>query len=340
MVNPGISGLKKRDYSARKMNLQRQKTNVALLSVLSNTFLVVGKIVVGLMINSIAIISEAIHSGMDLLAAIIAFIAVQISGKPADQSHPFGHGKAENLSGAIEALLIFTAAGWIIYESILKLIHPRHIDEPAWGIGIMFISAVLNWIVSHLLFIVSNKTESIALEADAWHLRTDVWTSVGVMIGLGIIWLGNHFIPTINLQWVDPVAALMVAVMILKAAYDLTIKSVRDLLDAGLEQCEEEQLRILIASHDTQIRGFHNLRTRKSGGRRFIEFHVLVNPSMSVNRSHKLTDELVVKIREIMPASLVTIHVEPCKSKCYPKCRAGCLVAGKPPPEPMPEKKI
>ena len=308
------------------MNLQHQKTSVALLSVLSNTFLVVGKIVIGLMINSVAIISEAIHSGMDLLAAIIAFIAVQISGKPADRSHPFGHGKAENLSGAVEALLIFTAAGWIIYESILKLIHPRHIDEPAWGIGIMFVSSALNWIVSHLLFVVSNKTESIALEADAWHLRTDVWTSIGVMFGLGIIWMGDRFLPTVNLNWVDPVAALMVAVMILKAAYDLTIKSVRDLLDAGLEPCEEEQLRILIASHDLQIRGFHNLRTRKSGGRRFIEFHILVNPAMSVNRSHELTDELVVKIREIMPASLVTIHVEPCKAKCYPKCRAGCLV--------------
>lgn len=312
------------------MNLQRQKTNVALLSVLSNTFLVVGKIIVGLMINSVAIISEAIHSGMDLLAALIAFVAVQISGKPADQSHPFGHGKAENLSGAVEALLIFTAAGWIIYESILKLIHPRHIDEPAWGVGVMFISSVLNWFVSRLLFIVSRKTESIALEADAWHLRTDVWTSVGVMIGLGIIWIGDHFLPTINLNWVDPVAALMVAVMVLKAAYDLTIKSVRDLLDAGLEPAEEEQLRLLIASHDMQIRGFHNLRTRKSGGRRFIEFHVLVNPAMSVNRSHELTDELVVKIREIMPDSLVTIHVEPCKSKCYPKCKAGCLVKKRP----------
>jgi cation diffusion facilitator family transporter len=189
-----------------------------------------------------------------------------------------------------------------------------------------------------LLFVVSRKTESIALEADAWHLRTDVWTSVGVMTGLGIIWIGDHFLPAVNLNWVDPVAALMVAVMILKAAYDLTIKSVRDLLDTGLEPAEEEQLRLLIASHDSQIRGFHNLRTRKAGGRRFIEFHVLVNPGMSVNRSHKLTDELVVKIRAIMPASLVTIHVEPCKSKCYPKCMAGCLVKNRPDLRPDQDK--
>ena len=313
---------------------------MALLSVVSNTFLVVGKIVIGLMINSVAIISEAIHSGMDLLAAVIAFTAVQISGKPADQGHPFGHGKAENLSGAIEALLIFAAAGWIIYESILKLIYPRHIDEPIWGIGIMFVSSALNLIVSHLLFLVGRKTDSVALEADAWHLRTDVWTSVGVMIGLGIIWIGDHVFPDVNLNWVDPVAALMVAVMILKAAYDLTVKSVQDLLDAGLEPAEEEKLRLMIATHDAQIRGFHNLRTRKAGGRRFVEFHILVNPAMSVNRSHKLTDELTVKIREIMPESTVTIHVEPCKSRCYPKCKAGCLVAGRPPSEPIPEKQF
>jgi cation diffusion facilitator family transporter len=278
------------------------------------------------MIGSVSVISEAIHSAIDLLAAVIAFLAVRISGIPADKGHPFGHGKAENLSGAIEALLIFGAAGWIIYESIQKLIHPRHIDEPFWGVGIMLVSAGLNWIVSHQLFHVGKKTESIALEADAWHLRTDVWTSLGVMAALALLWVGEYLFPKMDLHWVDPVAAMMVAGMILKAAYDLTGKSVRDLLDAGLIPEEEEKLRFIIASHDPQVRGFHNLRTRKSGGRRFIEFHIMVHPSMSVNRSHQLTDELTVKIREIMPDSLITIHVEPCKNKCYPKCKAGCLV--------------
>jgi len=306
--------------------VQRQKSNVALLSVVSNTVLVTGKIAIGLAINSVSVISEAIHSGIDLLAAVIAFFAVKISGIPADEGHPFGHGKAENLSGAIEALLIFAAAGWIIYESILKLIHPVEMSGTGLGVVIMLISAGMNWIVSHMLFKVGKKTESIALEADAWHLRTDVWTSVGVMAALALVWAGEYFLPAINLHWLDPVAAMMVAAMILKAAYDLTRKSVRDLLDAGLVPTEEDQLRNLIASHDQQIRGFHNLRTRKSGGKRFIEFHILVHPSMSVNRSHKLTDELTFKIRQIMPDSLVTIHVEPCKNKCYPKCKAGCLV--------------
>lgn len=298
------------------MSLQRQKTNVALLAVVSNVFLIAGKIAVGVLINSVAVISEAIHSGLDLLAAVIAFVAVRISGQPADRGHPFGHGKAENLSGAIEALLIFAAAGWIGYKSVLKLLHPRPIEEPLWGVAIMLVSSIINWMVSRRLFIVGEKTDSIALEADAWHLRTDVWTSVGVMIGLGIIWSGKEFFPVLDLRWVDPVAALLVAAMILKAAYDLTIKSVRDLLDAGLASVEEEKLRELIAGHDPQIKEFHNLRTRKSGGARFIEFHIRVNPAMSVDRSHQLTDELTAKIRELLPDSTVTIHVEPSRGKC------------------------
>lgn len=302
------------------MSLQRQKTNVALLAVVSNVFLIAGKIAVGLLINSVAVISEAIHSGLDLLAALIAFVAVRISGQPADRGHPFGHGKAENLSGAIEALLIFAAAGWIGYKSVLKLIYPRPIEEPLWGVAIMLVSSVINWIVSRRLFIIGEKTDSIALEADAWHLRTDVWTSVGVMIGLGIIWFGKEFFPALDLRWVDPVAALLVAAMILKAAYDLTIKSVRDLLDAGLAPVEVEKLRELIAGHDPHIREFHNLRTRKSGGARFIEFHIRVNPAMSVSRSHQLTDELTAKIRELLPDSTVTIHVEPSRGKCQLVC--------------------
>lgn len=309
------------------MNIQNQKTNVALLSVASNVFLVAGKVTVGLLIGSVAIISEAIHSAIDLLAAVIAFLAVRMSGRPADLRHPFGHGKVENLSGSVEALLIFAAAGWIIAESLAKLINPRHIDEPGWGIGIMFVSSVLNWFVSNRLFAVGKRTESIALEADAWHLRTDVWTSAGVMAGLGIIWIGDHFFPRADLNWVDPVAALLVAGMILKAAYDLLAKSVHDLLDANLDADEEDRLRGLIAAQDPQVRGFHNLRTRKSGGRRFVEFHIMVNPAMSVNRSHKITDDLTAKIRTIMPDSLITIHVEPCKFKCTPKCKAGCLTA-------------
>ena len=177
------------------MDVQKQKTRVALLSVISNTALVLMKLVVGIMINSVSVISEAIHSGMDLVAAIIAWFSVRTSSKPADEDHPFGHGKIENVSGTVEALLIFLAAGWIIYEAIKKFIHPEPIETAFWGVGVMLISAITNIIVSQKLFKVGRETDSVALQADAWHLRTDVYTSLGVMVGLALIWIGQWIFP-------------------------------------------------------------------------------------------------------------------------------------------------
>ena len=163
--------------------LANKKTGVAVLSVASNSLLIVLKIVVGLLIGSVAVISEAIHSGIDLLAAVIALFAVRASSARADEQHPYGHGKVENISGTIEALLIFAAAAWIIYEAVRKLIDPDEIDMPVWGVGVMLVSAMVNIFVSRRLFKVGKETDSVALQADAWHLRTDVYTSVGVMVG-------------------------------------------------------------------------------------------------------------------------------------------------------------
>ena len=171
--------------------VDKRKASVARLSVISNTTLMLLKLAVGLAIGSVSVISEAIHSGMDLLAAIIALFAVKISGKPADQHHPFGHGKVENISGTVEALLIFLAAIWIIYEAIKKLLNPQPLEDVGWGVAVMFVSAMVNIFVSRTLFKVGKETDSVALQADAWHLHTDVYTSAGVMAGLGIIWLGS-----------------------------------------------------------------------------------------------------------------------------------------------------
>lgn len=192
---------------------------------------------VGLSIGSVAVISEAIHSAVDLLAALIALFAVHTSAKPADVDHPFGHGKVENISGALEALLIFLAAGWIIYEAVPKLTHPAGESiQVGWGILVMLFSSVVNMLISQRLFIVGKKTDSIALQSDAWHLRTDVYTSAGVMLGLSIIWLGGKLFPAIDLHWVDPLAALVVALLIIKAAWKLTSEAVRDLLDSRLPE--------------------------------------------------------------------------------------------------------
>lgn len=290
----------------------RRKTSVALLSVASNSILVVLKLVVGVTIGSVSVISEAIHSGVDLLASFIALWAVRASGKDSDEDHPFGHGKYENLSGALEALLIFVAAVWIIYEAIHKLIRPVELEAVDWGVVVMGFSVVANFIVSTMLFRVGRETESLALQADAWHLRTDVYTSLGVMVGLVGIRIGRVLLPGADLHWVDPVAALAVALLIFRAAWELTAESIGGLLDRRLTDVELEAVRQVIREVHSDVRGFHHLRTRQAGPIRFVEFHLLLDRAMPLERVHEITDLLTVRVRERFPSARVLIHPEPC----------------------------
>jgi len=292
--------------------------------VASNTLLIIIKVVVGLLIGSVAVISEAIHSGMDLVAAVIAFLAVRASGREADERHPFGHGKFENLSGTIEALLIFAAAAWIIYEAIRKLIDPHEIDMPFWGVGVMLVSALVNLFVSQRLFKVGKETDSVALKADAWHLRTDVYTSTGVMVGLLVIWVVGMISPGVDLRWLDPVVAILVALMILKAAWDLTRESARDLMDVSLPEEDVAWIGRLINDGWPQVHSFHHLRTRKAGSNRFVDFHLVVDDHMPVGEAHALSDQIVLAIKERLPETRVNIHVEPCEFECKDACVSGC----------------
>jgi cation diffusion facilitator family transporter len=310
----------------KPMDAQLHKERVALLSVFSNTTLVAMKLIVGLWIGSVAVISEAIHSGVDLAAAVIALFSVKTSSLPADGKHPFGHGKIENISGTVEALLIFIAAGWIIWESVAKLLLPWPVATVGWGVAVMFLSAVANAIVARMLFEVGKETDSVALIADGWHLRTDVYTSAGVMAALAVIWTGESLYPDIELHWLDPVAAIGVALLIIKAAWDLTRQSAGGLMDETLPPEEEEEIRRLICSLQPAIHGYHQLRTRKAGHYRFIEVHIQVDGTMSVANAHRLNQDLVKQIKERFPYATVTVHTEPCDGKCAEKCLAGCLL--------------
>ena len=307
----------------------KRKSNVALFSVISNTSLVILKLVVGVMIGSVSVISEAVHSGVDLLAAIIAFFAVRKSGKPADEDHPFGHGKVENISGTLEALLIFLAAGWIIFVAVEKLRNPEPLDGAWLGIAVMLVSVMANIIVSMKLFQVGKETDSIALMADAWHLRTDVYTSLGVFGGLAIIFAGGYVLPGVDLRWVDALAAIGVALLIMRTAYHLTIESARDLVDAGLPPEELDEVRRYIRAFAPTIRGFHRLRTRKSGASRFVEFHIRVDGSMSVDESHRIADMVTCSIKQHYPGTTVTIHIEPCNCALAKESSCGCLLSEK-----------
>ena len=304
-----------------------RKSNAALLSVASNTLLIILKLLVGLWIGSVSIISEAAHSSVDLLAAIIAFVAVRVSGRPADHSHPFGHGKVENLSGTFEALLIFIAAIWILYEAAEKLRNPQPLNQAGLGILVMLISVAVNIIVSRRLYQVGEETNSVALKADACHLHADIYTSLGVLIGLAIIMMGKLIMPEINLYWVDPAAAIIVALLIIRAAYHLTLESARDLVDVGLPEDETEHLRRHISAFAPTIRGIHKMRTRKAGADRFVDFHIRVDASMSVDESHRITDMITCSIKEHYPGTTVSIHIEPCNCSLAKEESCGCMLS-------------
>lgn len=329
--------------------LARRKTRAAILSVVSNSVLVAAKLVGGLAVGSVAVISEAIHSAVDLLAALIAWFAVKTSGAPADERHPYGHGKIENISGVVEALLIFAAAGWIIVEAVHKLTAPAAGPAESVGLGVivMGISAGVNLLVSAYLMRVGRQTESIALQADAWHLRTDVWTSAGVMAALGVIWLGRLIWPGVDLMWIDPVAAIAVALLIVKAAWDLTIQAAGDLLDQSLPPAETDWIRDHVATRAPRIASCHDLRGRRVGARRFIEVHIAVDHAETVGVAHDLAESVEQAIDGQFPGSTVTVHLDPCDASCKPRCLSGCLLGsarrnqlraarGLPPAEPPP----
>jgi cation diffusion facilitator family transporter len=293
-------------YSTEQLNQEKEKT--AFLSVISNTTLVILKLVVGLSLGSVSIISESIHSGMDLLASVIAFFSVKKSAEAPDEEHSFGHGKYESISGMIESLLIFVAAILIIHEAIVKIIDPgaESMDQTLMtaGIAVMGISAIVNAFVSSRLMSIAKKTESIALESDAWHLRTDVYTSVGVMCGLILIVLTGIVL-------LDSLVAIGVALVIMKAAYDLAMKSYKDLIDYRLTDDEVERITRIICDHESDYVNYHGLRTRRAGPEVFIEFHLVVDKDISVEQSHDLTDHLETDLKFEFPRACITIHVEP-----------------------------
>lgn len=279
----------------------RLKTRTARLSVLSNSLLIIMKIMVGIFTGSVSIISEAIHSAIDLVAAVIAFFAVKISGTPADDRHPFGHGKVENVSGVIEALLIFAAAAWIVYEAMDRFIHPGETEALGLGVLVMVISAVVNIFVSRRLYKVARLTDSVALEADALHLKTDVITSAGVALGLALIWItGWHIL--------DPLIALLVALVIIYESWMLLRRAFYPLIDTALSQSEMEKLTAILDEMDVE---YHDLRTRAAGHQRFVEFHLDVQGTETIETIHRQCDLIEQRLESEFRDISVIIHPEP-----------------------------
>jgi cation diffusion facilitator family transporter len=278
------------------------KVSIARLSIISNTLLILIKLAVGLISGSVSIISEAIHSSMDLIAAIISFLSVRVSDNPPDSRHPYGHGKIENISGVIEALLIFIAAVWIIIEAARKLFGGKiELDSIVLGSTVMLISAIVNTIVSRRLYKVARSTNSVALEADALHLKTDIFTSLGVAIGLGLIMVTG-------INWLDPVIAILVAMFIIKEAYHLLRRAFTPLLDAAWSDSEIDELEKTLNRLGVS---YHNLRTRVAGNYRFVDIHIQIPEDVSVGNAHKYCDKIENELTGNYENLTVTIHVEP-----------------------------
>jgi cation diffusion facilitator family transporter len=292
------------------MGWDLNKRSVAWLSVSSNTFLTVTKLIAGFLTGSISILSEAAHSAMDLLASMIATFSVYAADRPPDQSHPYGHEKIENISGVIEGLLIFIAAVWIIYEAIDKLIHGVTLKYLGPGIIIMAISAVLNLFVARLLRRIALENRSVALEADAMHLYTDVFTSLGVFVGLLIIVIYKSFWD-IAVLWIDPVIAIAVACLILYAAFKITRKSLLPLMDVSGSDVEILQINSIMSRFASRGLDFHKLRTRRAGGALHVDLHMGCRPGLSLEQCHDISHELKGEIEKSVAGAKVLVHVEP-----------------------------
>jgi len=281
------------------------KTRAAGVSILSNSLLIALKLAAGAITGSVAIITEAVHSSIDLIAAIIAYFSVRKADEPADEDHPYGHAKIENLSAAIEGMLILVGAGIIVFESTRRLMDPPEVHSIGIGIGVIAFSAVTNLVVSTYLYRQAALTGSPALEGDAAHLRTDAATSTGVLVALVLV-------QVTGLQILDPVTALVVAVAIVGAGVRILARSSRVLVDEALPADELDAVRETLAEYATpEVAGYHKLRARRAGSRRYVDLHVQFAEGTSLRRAHEISHKLQGAIALRLRDADILIHLEP-----------------------------
>jgi cation diffusion facilitator family transporter len=282
-----------------------RKDRAAAVSIVSNALLITLKLAAAAITGSIAIITEAAHSSIDLIASVIAFYSVRKADQPADADHPYGHEKVENLSAAIEGVLILLGAGVIVFESVRRISQGSQVDHIGVGIVVIGFSAVANLVVSGFLYRRARATESPALEGDAAHLRADAFTSVGVLVGLLAVEITGE-------QFIDPATALLVAGAIVFSGLRIVNRSSRVLVDEALPQDELDAVREAIEEHGAaEVAGFHKLRARRAGSRRYVDLHVQFRDGTTLSRAHEISHELQQAIRARLRGADVLIHLEP-----------------------------
>jgi cation diffusion facilitator family transporter len=281
------------------------KTRAAALSIASNSALILLKVAAGSITGSVAILSEAVHSSIDLIASIVAFISVRKADEPADEEHRYGHEKIENLSAAIEGMLILVGSGVIAFEAIRHLVLGSKVERLGIGIAVVGVSAVANLAVGSIVARRARATESAALEGDAAHLRTDALTSIGVLAGLLLVQLTGA-------DWVDPVIALVLAAAIVVSGVRILTRSSRVLVDEALPDDEQRAIQDAIRAFSGRgVAGFHKLRTRRAGARRYVDLHVQFRAGITLEDAHAIAHELQDDIRARLGGADVLIHLEP-----------------------------
>jgi cation diffusion facilitator family transporter len=300
---------------------RKDKRTAALSSVLAAVGLTAFKLVVGLLTNSLGILAEAAHSGLDLVAAAMTLFAVQVSDKPADTEHPFGHGKIENLSALFETLLLLATSAWIIYEAVQRLFFVTvKVEASIWSFIVMGTSIVIDYTRSRILYKAARKYKSQALEADALHFSTDIWSSSVVIVGLIGLTLARY-IP--GLDWMhraDSIAALIVAIIVIYISGELGFRTISALLDTAPRGLADKVEKVAAAVNG--VVDAHAIRIRPSGAHTFIDMHITMDGNCTLNEAHAATEVIEKAIRALISPADVTVHVEPVNLvRIHPKSR-------------------
>jgi len=280
-----------------------EKLKAASYSIYVNVALTAAKLAVGIVTGSIGIFAEFLHSLFDLIASGFAYIGIYKASQPADSTHPYGHEKFENLSSLLQTILILITALWVAYEAVMRLYNPQPVESSELGIIVMAAALAADWFIAKFLHDVSKKEGSVALEADAYHFTSDLWSTSAVIFGLLCANLG--------FPQGDSIAALIVALFMLRLSYNLGMKALGVLLDKGATDGEIEKI-VEILAKEPQVKGYHKLRTRHMGSRLVIDMHILVDDKLSLSKAHAIAHKVEGRITQQAPGVKdVTIHVEP-----------------------------
>ena len=288
--------------------VQVQLRSLLLLSLLAALVTIGLKSLAYWLTGSVGLLSEAVESVVNLVAAGTAWLSLRYAARPVDASHTYGHEKIEYFSSGLEGVLIIVAAGAICWYSLLHLFTPRPLEAIGWGAFISSLAAAVNGVVGVLLLRAGKRHQSIAVEADGRHLLTDMWTTAGVLLALGLVhWTG--------LSIFDPLVALVVVANILRSGVDLVRRSFDGLMDHALPEAEQDAVRDAIEAHLGPDMAYHALRTRQAGSRRFVDFHLLVPGRMTVQEAHALTERIEQALGDLLPLLEVTVHIEPIEER-------------------------